>query len=71
MEHEEALEHRPEVLWIEDIRNITGKHDRTIARWVQDKRFPPPRKFASNRNAWLKSDIQAWLRTFEESGHAA
>lgn len=33
----------------------------TIYKMVSEGRFPKPFQLAPNRNAWIESDIDAWL----------
>lgn len=40
----------------------------TIYRLISEGKFPKPFQLVPNRNAWIESDIDAWLA--EKSGHA-
>lgn len=48
-----------QVLSKHDVEQITGKHRRTIYRWVCASTFPPKR--AGGGRGWLRSDVERWL----------
>ena len=45
----------------QDISEKLGKSRSTIARWVRNDRFPPPRQIAPHVVGWLQRDIDQWI----------
>jgi predicted DNA-binding transcriptional regulator AlpA len=55
----ERLPDIDQVLSTRDIERITGRHRRTIYRWVCAGTFPAKR--AGGGRGWLRSDVERWL----------
>lgn len=53
---------------INELVNKVSLGRSTIYRLIDEGKFPKPFQLVPNRNAWIESDIDAWLA--EKSGHA-
>ncbi|MEE9304119.1 MAG: AlpA family phage regulatory protein [Thiotrichaceae bacterium] len=52
-----------------EVQKITGGKSRsTIYRWSRTGIFPKPRKTGPNSIGWLKSEIDEWLKQFQNRG---
>ena len=52
-----------------DLAELLLVHRSTIARWVQAGTFPAPIRTGPRRKAWMRGDIEDWMR--ERQGVAA
>lgn len=53
---------------INELVNKVSLGRSTIYRLIDEGKFPKPFQLVPNRNAWIESDIDAWLA--EKSGHS-
>jgi prophage regulatory protein len=44
-----------------DVQRATGLGESTIFKYVAAGTFPKPIKLTSNKNAWLESEVLAWM----------
>ena len=50
------------LLSAEDLREFGVSYSRVqLWKMVRDGLFPPPIKISTNRNAWVASEVTAWL----------
>ena len=51
------------LLDIQDVLAVLPVRTRmTVWRWVQQKKFPPPKKLHNGRNFWTVRVMRRWLR---------
>ena len=65
----------PEVVWSEAFvcKEILGVSRGTLRKWVADGVFPRPIKLSPHRTGrvgWLRSTVEAWLRSRPAAGDA-
>lgn len=58
----ERIVRKPEVL------AVIGVSSATLYRWIQDGRFPAPRRLGSHSVGWLETAIRAWIESRPEVG---
>ena len=49
------------LLGTKDVCRITGRSRSSIFRDIESGRFPAPVKIGPKSNAWLQSEITAWI----------
>ena len=62
MSESAAVAPQPELLTRVQVAGMTGLSPPTIDRYRGKKIFPQPIRLGPNRVAWLRSEIDAWIR---------
>lgn len=52
---------KQQLLYIQDVEQITGRNRLTLRRWWNKGKFPPPSKLHSSVLAWHTEEIQGWI----------
>jgi predicted DNA-binding transcriptional regulator AlpA len=50
-----------QILWMEDVVSLTGKHRCTIHRWINEGSFPKKDAPKHKPRGWRRSTYESWL----------
>jgi len=57
-----------EVYRMRELIKLLKVSKETIYSWVRKNKFPKPMKLGPRTSAWLKQDVEKWLREKKEEG---
>ena len=53
----------PQFMRIDEVVGITAMSKTTIYRWSRQGQFPPPVKISHISTAWIKSEVDEWVKS--------